>query len=72
MFSIHKANCLVCQEPAERRFSPPNVRNVLPLIVLQEQPHGAKPIEVGRMADSSYSEQRNMDMPPDYPNLLEV
>lgn len=67
MFSEHKADCLICQEPAERRFSA-NFRIARPLVILQEQPHG-QPVEVGRYADSADSADRNPDIPPDYPNL---
>lgn len=72
MFASRQASCPFCKKPARFKFSLCAVRIAIPVIFYQEQPYGQKPIEVGRIADSSYSDQRNLDIPPDYPNLLEV
>ena len=72
MFSLHTCACPQCGEDTRRVFTMPNVRMAIPLIFLQERPHGQKPIEIGRIPDSYSSDDRNPDIPPDYPNLLEV
>lgn len=73
MFSDKVADCPICGESAEHRISLPTIQmGREPITVLQEQPHGQKPTMVDRIPDRSYSDERNLDTPPDYPNLLEV
>lgn len=69
---LHSTVCPDCGGILQRVFSPFAIKVAVPLIYYQEQPHGQKPVEIGRVADSSYSDERNLDIPPDYPNLLEV
>ncbi len=54
MFSKHEANCSVCGEPAERRFSC-SIRFAEPLTIYQELPAGKGYQEVGWKADSGIS-----------------
>ena len=72
MFSERVADCPVCGKPAEFRISMPRIRIAVPLTLYQELPHGKGYIEINKKADSSDSADRNLDIPPDYPNLLEV
>ena len=72
MSSDKVANCPICGQPAERRISLPSVRIAVPLTLYQELPHGQGYAEINKKADSADSADRNYDIPPDYPNLLEV
>lgn len=73
MLSEKVADCPKCGKPAEHRISLPTVQMARePITVLQEQPHGQKPIMVDRIPDKPSSDEHNLDIPPDYPNLLEV
>ena len=70
MFADKVADCPDCGQLAEFRISLPSVRIAVPLIMLQELPHGEGYKEINRKADSSDSADRNYDIPPDYPNLI--
>ena len=72
MFSDKVADCPICGQPAEHRISLPVVRIAIPLITLQELPHNQGYKEIDRKPDSTDSADRNYDIPPDYPNLLEA
>ena len=72
MFSEHTSMCPECGAEARRVFSMPNVRVAIPITVLQELPHNQGYEVMDRKEDSSDSADRNYDIPPDYPNLLEV
>lgn len=72
MFSDKVADCPVCGKPAEFRISLPRIRIAVPLTIYQELPRGQGYVEIDKKADSSDSADRNYDIPPDYPNLLEV
>lgn len=73
MFSDKVADCPICGKPAEHMISLPVIQMARePITVLQEQPHGQKPTVVDRIPDRSSSDEHNLDVPPDYPNLLEV
>jgi len=63
----HTAVCPVCGVKAVRKFSAVNTRRVVPLYLLD-----AAGNVLNKRADSSSSDDRNPNIPPDYPNLLEV
>lgn len=72
MAGERKANCLECGKLAEPRISACNFRFAQPLTVYQELPHGQGYEVVEKNPDYWDSAYRNYDIPPDYPNLLEV
>ena len=72
MSEVNKTKC-ECGKTLHRLYNKaPAMRMAEPLITLQTLPHGEGFKEVGRKPDSAYSDERNLDIPPDYPNLLEV
>lgn len=73
MFADKIADCPVCGRPAEHRISLPVLQKTRePITILQEQPDGQKPTIVDKIPDRSSSDEHNLDISPDYPNLLEV
>ncbi len=72
MESEHVSVCPTCGLVAQRRYSLLVTRVREPIMILQARSHGQEPVIVGKIPNRSYSDERNMDIPPDYPNLLEV
>lgn len=63
----HKARCPNCGSVLRRRFSIPNIRIAIPFI--WRSPTGEV---IDKIPDKARSTDRNLETPPDHPNLLEV
>ena len=63
----HKAACTRCGITATLRASLSSFKMAIPLYLIS-----GKGEVLNKRANSSSSDERNPDIPPDYPNLLEV
>ena len=62
-----KVACTRCGTTATKRISLSSFRMVKPLYMLDSRGE-----VIAKEGNSSSSDERNLDIPPDYPNILEV